>query len=516
MTRTNFPQLYDVTLKLDCEQELQAHKCVLISRLEYFSMMFDHSWAEKDYVNLQSISIEYMQPIIDFLYTNTIEDVQYSDNYMYNMIKICDQFFVTELKNMFELKTSEKISVKNCGEILEFADTYNCETLRNCCMQFISLNFSRILELKSLESTDPLVLQQINKFYRQFFSLVSYWTITPYANAITDEALEQFVSDFSVDLKGNQDEDGTKYKQKHKAAKPSKSFLDKRNYEKVGIIAMQEMSYLEGEKAEDDQKLKQQEFFDEMTILTEKFESEAKLWTKVNDKKETKKKQNSVLTALKVNDVLRTESKTGNTFTCLKNTPPKKQDHTFKNANERTPEPSTSKTTQAPLDDNSPRTKLTFTIADITPLKMKSSQKNRKKMSPGLVTANPRNLFDNQDVPSVTPQNPWKTLPVSDSMKSPLEFKPLKSNTTLSPSQTPKSFQSIVENEKRQKQYYEKIKTKSLALTQLEEKAIEELQEFYNVENIYDETISIERRKVSCDDNRVQCTKWYQEKKVLN
>lgn len=493
-----------------------------MSRLEYFNMMFDHSWAEQECVKLQSISIEYMQPIIDFLYTNAIDEVRatsYSDHYMYNMIMICDQFFVTELKNVFELMTSEKISVKNCGDILEFADTYNCETLRNCCMQFISLNFSRILELRSLESTNPVVLQQLNKFYRQFFSLVSYWTITPYANAVSDEALEQFISDFSVDLKSNQNDDIIKQKHKNKNTKLSKTLQDKRNYEKEGIIAMQEMSNQEERKNDKDQDLIQQEFLAEISELTEKFESEAKLWTKVNDKKETKKKQNNVLTLLKVNDVLKTESKTLNSFTSLHATPPK-QDSPESNRVERTPEPSTFKMVHAPLNASSPRSKLTFTIADITPLKKRSSQKNRKRLSSGSADASPRNLcqVELQEFLPPTPPNPWKNIsPVSDTTKAPLDSNPLpgtsKLKTNVTASQITRSFQSIVENEQKQKQYYEKIKTKSLALTQLEEKAIEELQEFYNIVNIFDETINVERRIVTCDDDRVQCTKWYKDKK---
>ncbi|XP_063697660.1 LOW QUALITY PROTEIN: inhibitor of Bruton tyrosine kinase-like [Culicoides brevitarsis] len=520
LKRTDFPEFYDVTLKLDCEQEIQAHKCILMSRLEYFNMMFDHSWAEQDTVNLKSVPIEFMQPIIDFLYSNATEEIRatkYSDNYMFNMITICDQFFVTELKTIFELMISEKIHVKNCGEILEFADTYNCETLRNCCMQYISLNFSRILELRTLESTEPKVLQQVNKFYRQFFSLVSYWTITPYANAVTDEELEQFIADFTVDLKANPD-DGAKQKQKSKTVKPSKSLLDRRSYEKVGIIAMQEESSqnLMPVVSEDP---KQQEFLSEMTQLTEKFESEAKLWTKVNDKKDVKKKQNSVLTSLKVNDILKTESKSSNSFTNLKATTPTTpkiiESPNSRSTIERTPEPMTPK--QAiELTENSPRTKLTFSIADITPLKMKT--KNRKRLSSGS-TSDVRNFFQNESptVAPVTPPNPWKTIPNIES--SPLKSDPLPGPSTSSAAAVPKtppatkSFQSIVNNERKQKQLIEKIKTKSLALTQLEEKCIEELHEFYNVDNIFDESITIERRQVSCDDDRIQCVKWYQDKK---
>lgn len=44
--RRDFPELYDVTIKLDHNQVIKAHKCVLVSRLEYFHMMFMNSWAE--------------------------------------------------------------------------------------------------------------------------------------------------------------------------------------------------------------------------------------------------------------------------------------------------------------------------------------------------------------------------------------------------------------------------------------------------------------------------------------
>jgi hypothetical protein len=42
----SFPEFYDVSIRLDSGQEISAHKCILTSRLEYFKMMFVHTWAE--------------------------------------------------------------------------------------------------------------------------------------------------------------------------------------------------------------------------------------------------------------------------------------------------------------------------------------------------------------------------------------------------------------------------------------------------------------------------------------
>lgn len=39
-------QFYDITIKLEENKEIRAHKAILVSRLEYFKMMFIHSWSE--------------------------------------------------------------------------------------------------------------------------------------------------------------------------------------------------------------------------------------------------------------------------------------------------------------------------------------------------------------------------------------------------------------------------------------------------------------------------------------
>jgi inhibitor of Bruton tyrosine kinase len=35
-----------VTIKLEDDKEIKCHKCVLVSRMEYFNMMFIHTWSE--------------------------------------------------------------------------------------------------------------------------------------------------------------------------------------------------------------------------------------------------------------------------------------------------------------------------------------------------------------------------------------------------------------------------------------------------------------------------------------
>ena len=91
-------------------------------------------------------------------------------------------------------------------------------------------------------------------------------------------------------------------------------------------------------------------------------------------------------------------------------------------------------------------------------------------------------------------KNPWQIKNTSsssmtkstDSMSIALGQKP--------PSST---FQEIMHQEAIQKQNLHRIQSKSLAITQIEEKAIEELKAFYNVDNVYEELITVTRANTS-------------------
>jgi hypothetical protein len=46
MRRDDFQNLYDVRIRSEDGQELRAHKCVLVARLDYFRSMLSGSWVE--------------------------------------------------------------------------------------------------------------------------------------------------------------------------------------------------------------------------------------------------------------------------------------------------------------------------------------------------------------------------------------------------------------------------------------------------------------------------------------
>lgn len=46
MKREDFQNLYDVMIRSEDGQELRAHKCILVARLDYFRSMLSGRWIE--------------------------------------------------------------------------------------------------------------------------------------------------------------------------------------------------------------------------------------------------------------------------------------------------------------------------------------------------------------------------------------------------------------------------------------------------------------------------------------
>ena len=65
----NSPEPQDVTIICD-KEEVLAHKCVLVSRSEYFFSMFSSSWSESCCELTLPLEVNLVQTVLDYLYTD--------------------------------------------------------------------------------------------------------------------------------------------------------------------------------------------------------------------------------------------------------------------------------------------------------------------------------------------------------------------------------------------------------------------------------------------------------------
>lgn len=515
LDRTAHPDLYDITLKCADNRELRAHKCILIARMEYFQLMFRNKWAETQTVNMTTVPIEFMEPIIDFLYTNDVTTAtqgrDYSDNFLYNMIVICDQYFVTDLRSIFELLVIDRISIKKCTEMLEFACSYNCQLLRSVCLDFIVQNAARMLEHRTLnlDTVNDDLLTLISQHYRGDFGPISGCnaTVDPLAEAL----LESFIADFQIDLTYRADGDSaTKTTKRKRRTSSTSSQQERRAHEKEAIDSMAAKTAAESADSSVAAATTNKVAIDASAVLleAEKIASEhavhVKNWTKVT-KNEPRKKPLPMVAA-KLNDILANEQKIKDDFYSLnKSVQQQLQSPTS---------PSSAAAESTNFDISSPSS--SFSLSDFTPLSgMKISQKQRKSQSLNLTTPTkaqlPMELLSPTPPAAVStpiPASAWAVVsppstssaikspiassesPISNRRRSKLSMDEAGSSATDT---MPQNFTKILKEERRERDYFEKLKTKSLMLTQIEETAIAELKKFYNIDNVHDENIFVQR-----------------------
>lgn len=202
--REMFQDLWDVTIQSKAGDILGAHKCILAARLEYFHCMFSASWIEA--VSSKSLSMplptSILAILLDYLYEDDSSKIRYCRDveFLCNVLIIADQFLISRLREICEVAIVGMLTLKNAGELLEFAVNYNSDQLKVTAMQFISLNLAAMLESGSLLSVSSDVLEDLSEYYRQFIPRMSCRRLTPFEQVPYADELEQLLEEKPLTL----------------------------------------------------------------------------------------------------------------------------------------------------------------------------------------------------------------------------------------------------------------------------------------------------------------------------
>ncbi|GFR87447.1 inhibitor of Bruton tyrosine kinase-like, partial [Elysia marginata] len=203
------PELFDVTIRSEDGQERQCHKCVLVSRLEYFYSMLATGWLESSGTSTLTLPVPgvVMDILLQFLYTD--EALQLTDcckeDLLCNVLIVSDQLLVTRLKEMCEMALTNVLSFKNAGELLEFSSVYQAHQLKASCQQFISLNLAAMLESRYLEILSEDTIEELGSYYRASIPGMAYRHMTPAwtgDQALLDALVAEFESNESSFTQG--------------------------------------------------------------------------------------------------------------------------------------------------------------------------------------------------------------------------------------------------------------------------------------------------------------------------
>lgn len=480
--RDAYPELVDTNV---CSKDgilISAHKCVLAARLEYFNGMFMHSWTESKLLSKVTLPINHgiLLPVINFLYTDSCPEIQNCDSidFICNLLIVADQLFITRLREMCEIALANMITLKNCTELCQFAHTYNASQLKQCCMEFICLNLYSVLENRYLDHIDESLLENITNYYCKLNSIMSSRVITPFYNAPSDDIIIEISNNYPLDLNVTDDDvkkddallDSTKKKNKQsRKIEYTESEKERMRYESVSSVTSLDLSNETGDIT--------------LSLSTiSKDEKGAKdrqeKWIEVpsTQHKQAKLVQARLKAITNAREILN-ESPV-ESFTKLNRSSSQGAMIAEATSSRMSVSPKESPIAEVAWSPPSGN----FFVSHVGP---KLSQKQRKKlaMQGNEQTSSLEDYVSNKlnlSSPPDKPKNPWKLCEVPITSNNPHMSKIVE-------------FNKILTDQKKQKEDFSRIMTKPLLLTQLEDKAIEQLEKFYNASEIDDEWITVRR-----------------------
>ena len=171
-SRKSFPEYHDVVITTsDCE-EVNAHRCLLASRLEYFRSMFCLGWIETS-VEQRRLNLpmpgRVVRAVLEFLYRDECAAVSATDadtEFVCNVLVAADQFLIPRLVELCERQLVQQLTLKNAAEMLQFAFDYGAKQLARSAMQFLSQNMAAALESRILCALSEDNMARLTEYYR--------------------------------------------------------------------------------------------------------------------------------------------------------------------------------------------------------------------------------------------------------------------------------------------------------------------------------------------------------------
>lgn len=183
----------DVHIQLADDQELFCCSYILKSRSAYFETVFNEFWEDDEIkiLDFTHVDIKIFQIILDYVYGveqlelfDSFDDINEVDfiNFQFELIEICDELLLFDLKSFCELMIKDFINAENVLLILHHANNLNCSKLMSQCFWFLLNNVEILLFDPSYHELldDGLVKKTDNYIgwllkYMKYDNPVKYW-----------------------------------------------------------------------------------------------------------------------------------------------------------------------------------------------------------------------------------------------------------------------------------------------------------------------------------------------------
>jgi len=135
------PALEDDTYS-DCilvcgEETLKAHKLILATRSSVFRAMFDTDMIEgrESRVVVEDLEVPVVKGLLKYLYSNQVEEEISS-----GLLEAAEKYDLQDLKSACEVVLKKSITKDNAVDILQLADLFRADYLKEAAVEFIVQN----------------------------------------------------------------------------------------------------------------------------------------------------------------------------------------------------------------------------------------------------------------------------------------------------------------------------------------------------------------------------------------
>jgi len=141
----NGVEFSDITFIFDDGKKINAHRCILAARSEYFKNCFKSNMKESTDPNfaVKDCKSEHFLTILRWIYTDNIEEGLTVETLL-AIWSLSDRFRITRLKTLCIRKILKSIDVKNVLGLLKVGDGLNADRLIDACYTFIFSNYEQV------------------------------------------------------------------------------------------------------------------------------------------------------------------------------------------------------------------------------------------------------------------------------------------------------------------------------------------------------------------------------------
>lgn len=145
MKTINDPEFSDVTFIVE-GRKFFAHKVILSLISDHFWGMFRSGMVESNSqeITLDDVTYPVFSSIMHFLYTGEfhfgaeMEGQEHSIDHLHDFLRISDKYMLEDVKLECEIRLRNMINNTNIHNILEWAETYNADNIKEYCLWYLN------------------------------------------------------------------------------------------------------------------------------------------------------------------------------------------------------------------------------------------------------------------------------------------------------------------------------------------------------------------------------------------